>query len=337
MLFRTPSTDNFIQWNYAIMSDGYFVDILGTSSRLEICPYYAEEIPHQAWCEFLKQLNVEFVNWSAEIESARHTMEKWVLFINPYRRLDFIALQLERRLRALDLSEPPALPVPFGTRAQVDEYVRARQNYWDRLVEAQTAGLGLRMISPVFCEAFINLLIFLLANDVVRADKRLRESILRSQVDVRAKSLSLNCVGFAKPVDGAAQAFRDFSRLMNGRNDLLHGNVDPERLMLEEVFFDQRFIPLFEREESLFSRLMRGACRYIEPITALGDLDVARRFVAYLLDCLTPEVRPTIEGVVRNSYPGWRPDLGRAGILFAEDLWEVIPVAGTPNAEPTDG
>ncbi len=331
MLFRVPSTDNFIHWNYAIVSEQCYIDILGTSSRIEIRPYWDDVISPEAWLAFRNELDTDFRVKAGAIAAERRALEKWVLFINPYRRLDFIALQLERRLRTLDLAEPLPLPAPFGTQAQVEEYVRARQKYLDQLVEAQTAGLGLRMISPVLCEAFINLLIFLLANDVVKADRRLRESVLRSQVDVRAKSLSLNCIGFAKPVDGNAQEFKDFCRLMDGRNDLLHGNVDPESLMLEEVYFDQRFIPLFTRDESLLARFMKSACKHIEPEAALKDLAVARGFIGYLLDCLLPAVRPEIEGIMKNSYPGWRPDLKRAGILFAEDLFEFVPIVGGPS------
>ena len=61
---------------------------------------------------------------------------------------------------------------------------------------------------------------------------------------MRIKSLPLCCEGFEHPITGSEELFKAFLRLMNRRNDLLHGNVDPKASTGEDIDFDQGTIPL---------------------------------------------------------------------------------------------
>ena len=44
-------------------------------------------------------------------------------------------------------------------------------------------------------------------------------------------------------MDATSERFKNFHTLMNGRNDFLHGNVDPTKLKFDSVFFDYGTIP----------------------------------------------------------------------------------------------
>lgn len=331
MLFRSPSTDNFIQWNFAVVSHGFFIDIMGTRSQTEIRPFLRSDISTEEWDAFVDTLLSDMKHRREEIAAVHRTLEKWVLFVNPYRRLRDIAALLEEKATGIDLKEPVPPPT-IAPRAAVEAYLESRQAYVKALVEAQATGLSLRMVVPVLMESFVNLLIFALAKKEIRADERLYENLLRTPVDVRAKSLSLNCEGFAGPIDGASPQFRAFHTIMNARNDLLHGNIDPTKLMFDEAFFDERVIPLFKDEVSLFHRLIRSSTRHVELSAGLADLASAHAFIEYLLGKLEPGLRKFIEALMANSYPGWRKDEKRAGILFDDTLWDVFPVSDPPPA-----
>jgi len=63
---------------------------------------------------------------------------------------------------------------------------------------------------------------------------------------------------------------------MNGRNDFLHGNVEPEHLAFDVMFADtfgtEQTIPLFRDDRSLLARYLANALKFVEPQTAPGIL-----------------------------------------------------------------
>ena len=49
----------------------------------------------------------------------------------------------------------------------------------------------------------MNVLIYVLMRPEIRSDQRLTESVFRQPIDVRVKSLSINCIGFKQQPDYA--------------------------------------------------------------------------------------------------------------------------------------
>ncbi|WP_145431983.1 hypothetical protein [Lacipirellula limnantheis] len=104
--------------------------------------------------------------------------------------------------------------------------------------------------------------------------------------------------------------------------------MEPQKLVFDEVYFDQRTIPLFETDYGLFHRLISQSNRYIEPREAIADSEVAIGFTKYILSCLKQECRESVEQLMNNSHPGWNKQTQRPGVLFSDVIIEGMPVFG---------
>lgn len=325
MLFRNPSTDNLIQWHYTLCSGDFMIDFCGMNRRLEILVKGTHAISKEDWAVLLTQIKADFTNFGSQMSKVRQSLEKWSLFVNPYKRLNDIVETFVKRLEALDLKKPTLLP-RIVTRDQVKRYLEEFSKWHQNILEAKIIGTSLRMIVPVLAESFVNLIIFILAKQDVKSDVRLYEELVRKQIDIRVKSLHLYCDGFIKNVESNSEEFKKFHTLMNSRNDFLHGNVDPIKLKFDEVFFDNKTIPLFRDERSLSDRLIGNSIRHIEPEVVLNEVKVVRDFVTFVLGHLDPKVRKDVEVLMAASQPGLREDTKTVGVLFSGAIGEFIPI-----------
>jgi hypothetical protein len=191
------------------------------------------------------------------------------------------------------------------------------------------------MIAPVLAESFINLLIFLLAKPEIRADERLYGDTIRREIDLRVKTLHLNCVGFRTPVDATADVFKKFHTAMNGRNDFLHGNIDPLRLRYDTVHFDGT-IPLPDRYQNMSELALVNSLIHVEPEKALADVKTVDEFIAFVLQHLDSSVRTTVEIFMKTSNPGWREDTKRAGVLFPPHIVHAV-MGSAAKSPPPEG
>lgn len=190
-----------------------------------------------------------------------------------------------------------------------------------KYAEALELCTSLRVLTPIWGESFINLLIFILTRDELKRDPRLYEDYRRKEIDIRVKLLAHNCIGFAKPVDEKAGEFRDFLRLMNDRNDLLHGNTDPSRLSFQTVYFDH-MIPLFPAQINFAGAVLKNSLVGIEPSVVLDAVQTIRKFIDYILSLLEKDVREQVQMFMRTRDLGWRPATKRIGILFVPTMVE---------------
>ncbi len=325
MMARRPSTDNLIQWQYTLRSQtGHFIDFFGLNRHTEIMIHDLPPPDPLFWTAFVGELKKAVVGSAKDWRPTTKTLEKWHLFINPYNRLNTMARTLKDRLTQLDLKIADSLS-QTPTRSEFDAHAVKVRGWHLSMLEAQLLGVALRMIAPVLAEAFVNMIFFLLAKSEVKSDQRLYEDFVRRQIDVRVRGLQLYCTGFARPIDANHETFKAFHSVMNGRNDFLHGNVDPKRMRFDEMFFDDT-IPLFKDEKSLIERWTENSLRGIEREAALEDLQKIEAFVDFMLDHLQPEYRKEVEMVLDEEQLGWRDETQRVGILFGRVLGEFFPL-----------
>nr|MBA3573157.1 hypothetical protein [Pyrinomonadaceae bacterium] len=137
-------------------------------------------------------------------------------------------------------------------------------------------------------------------------------------IDVRVKSLHLVCDGFAGRIEDTEEAFREFRHLMNSRNDRLHGNLDPTKGTGHDVYFDDRFIPLFERSQGLTQLALENALANVNPDAAIRDWEAARGFVGLLLTKLDARTRNEVELAFGHLQLGYRPETGSIGVILPQ-------------------
>lgn len=324
MLPREDSTDNPIQWQYTLFSDNTMINFYGMNLRLEIQIASNNPIFYKDWKTFVKILKDDFKKFGPKMSKVRKSLEKWSLFINPFKRFNMIVNDIEKQLRDIDLREPTSLPAII-TKKHQKKYFEELGKWHENINKARVIGASLRMIAPIFGESFINLIIFILAKKQIKSDIRLYEDLIRKNIDIRIKSLPLYCDGFNKDIKRNAEEFKQFITLMNYRNELLHGNVNPLKLKFDEVFFDKT-IPLFLDEKRLSKRLVGSSIRYIEPEAALNDVRVVRDFIIFILLHLAPSFRREVEILMYEPVLGWREYTKRIGVLFSVPIVEFIPV-----------
>jgi hypothetical protein len=140
------------------------------------------------------------------------------------------------------------------------------------------------MLIPVLVETFVNFLIFILCKPEIKRDERLHESVKRAQIDIRIKSLHLHCVGFSKAVDYSTEACKNIHSIFNDRNDLLHGNINPQQEQHEIVYFN-RTVPLFVEWRDFYQRCFASQLQSADYDLATKEMDQVQAFIEEVVGC----------------------------------------------------
>jgi hypothetical protein len=322
MALRHPSSDNYIQWNYLIFCEDKYIDFICTDTKIQVVINSITEIEKIDVKKLVEIVKNDFKNFGKELKSVKNKLEKWTVFVNPYKRLENVIKDLESEYNSLNLEniKPPTFSNTTDNLKLDQENI---SNYLSVYNRAVVLGTSITMILPILGEAFINLLIFLLAKNEIKTDNRLMESLFREQIDLRVKKLHLNCNGFDKPINGDDQRFKDFHSLMNGRNDFLHGNIDPFKFSYEEVYFDDK-IPLYNSDMNFFAKAATNQLKFIEPTEIKERISIVKNFITFILESLTSAYKNEVLMLMNTINPGYNPVKNKVGILFSNFIMEPI-------------
>ncbi|MGB8193722.1 MAG: hypothetical protein WCF67_17450 [Chitinophagaceae bacterium] len=316
MLLKNASSDNLIHWQYSIAAPQSEIHIWGKTAGLEITIKSDPEIrlSEKDWDILISNLLSEFKKYHKQMKDVQSEFEHWALFINPFARIEHTikdyVLQLERlNLKEVGYYKP-------GSRESYEQYMKELRRWTKNINKAAAIGTTIRMLCPVMAEAFVNLILLLFRKEEYKEDERLYDSLLRQQIDIRVKTLHIHCTCFPKQIDSGSSAFRNFHSLMNRRNDFLHGNIDPKRLFVEEVWFDHRFIPLFEKDEGVIRKMMRHYCANVEPENAIGDFQAVSDFIELVLMAMDDSSLHLFVQLLADRMPGINKKTKRLGVLF---------------------
>ena len=323
MALKSPSSDNYVHWHWSLQCHDHIIEFMGFNLHAEA---YAFGLPQPTEAEqatLVAAIKADFATHGPAMSAVKKSLEKWTLFINPYKRLRRVVDQFSTKLRSLDLKSVPlpGLPTTPEQLADLREQLTACQSAY---TEALGLSLALRMNAPVLAESFVNLLIFLLAKPEIKQDEQRYQNIIRTKIHTRVNDLHLNCQGFTSPIDASATAVKDFHTLMNQRNNFLHGNVDPHRLKYDVVHFDGT-IPLPDRYQDFAQLALINSLLDVEPEAALRDVDTVDRFIEFVLAHLDSRVRYEVELLMNTFNPGWREDTKRVGVLFPPHIVHGVP------------
>lgn len=327
MTLKHPPSHNLIHWNWTLQSGTSVIELLGYQLQVLIAIDDTDDPIEAEVDSLVAGLKADFASHGKAMSEVKKSLEKWIVFTNPFHRLRRVVTDMSSKLKALDIDHKtlPGLPT---TPEELEHF----QTRWEARRSAYTEALGyslsLRMVAPVLAESFVNLVIFLLAKKELRDDERLYKNALRQEIDIRVKTLHMTCQGFVKPIDASDQRFKDFHSLMNGRNDLLHGNVDPLQLKYETVYFEGT-IPLFSEFKDLSQLSLVKSLAQVEPSVALHDVTNTIGFTELVLESMHEKTRGLVQTFMDTSDPGWREDKKRAGILFSPVVFH--PVMGRRN------
>jgi hypothetical protein len=330
---RADHSDNLIHWEWSLQAQSLIVNVQGQNFRTSV--WFLGDAPgieSLSASDLAKAFKRDFGAYGEDMSNIRNHLEHWTEFVNPYQRIRRSLTQLLDKLRELRLTNTESLD-DIIEAADRD----AAHKHWVETAERYTFGLGLcfgvRAMLPVMAEAFVNLTLFALMRPEIRKDDRLRENMFRQPIDVRVRGLSVNCSGFAQPIDYASRPCADFHSLFNERNDLLHGNVAIEKLKFNDVLFWGK-VPIFKQYRTMWERTFGVEMKVIGLSEVEREVAVVENFIDYILGCLKDKTRDWVKFMLSKSHLGINHEDGRLGMLFSDMLVDFRP---GPRAEPSSG
>ena len=320
---RKNDSDNLIHWEWTLRCGEGWLTFQGMNFRTEVWITANAGLEEEDKIVLVSQIKADFANYGKKMSEVRKTLENWIEFVNPYRRIQKSVDKLLLDLRELNLRpENEAIP-------DITDTEQIPEDRWVELFGKYTQGLGLcfgiRSMLPVMAEAFVNLVLVVLMRADIKSDERLRENTIRQPIDVRVKSLHIVCVGFDHPVDYSHDACKAYHSLVNERNDLLHGNVVLDKLKFNEVFFNGR-VPVFKQYRSMWERSVGVDIQSVGLHRLEREMETVNNFTAYLKSCMKDEVRAQFEHIAEMRDLGLNSDNGRIGKLFPSHLVDFLPV-----------
>jgi hypothetical protein len=104
-----------------------------------------------------------------------------------------------------------------------------------------------------------------------------------------------------------------------GPSTPIHGNISPEREVIEWVYFE-RFTPLFKEPGDVIGDIWNNLERLYKPKEVVQDYVDMHMFFEEIIDCIEPKVADTVRGVLETSYPGFDVGRKKVGQLFPETI-----------------
>src|SRR3990172_7840131 len=87
-LLRMPTTDNAVHWDYLLAYEDSFLSVMATQRRLEFLLYTESATGAEDWNVLIAQLKDELRDRQKEMSELRRGFERWITFVNPFRRLE---------------------------------------------------------------------------------------------------------------------------------------------------------------------------------------------------------------------------------------------------------
>jgi hypothetical protein len=319
-ILRKDDSDNLIHWEWVLDHPQGKLSFTGLNFRTEVLVTADWDRDESESKQLVNCIKTDFSAWGRQMSEVRKHLEDWMEFVNPYQRLRNSVDNLLQELKMLGLTPEEKGPSEGTTFGEFSE------EKWNELATKYSKGLGLcfgiRSMLPVLAEAYVNFLLFVLLRPEIKADDRLRENIIRQPIDVRIKSLHLNCIGFSKQVDYSAPQCKSYHTLVNERNDLLHGNVVLEKLKFNEVYFHGR-VPVFMEYRSMWERSVGVGMNAVGLNKIDEELKVVNDFIEHLSTYLLGDVKKQIDIMSEKRNLGWNKKTTRIGVLFPDHLVDI--------------
>lgn len=321
-MFKNNTSDNLIHWHYSLSSTSAIIDIIGKNSGIEIFikTDAGIQLKRKDWNQLIDNVQNDFKNYGKQMADVQSTFEHWRLFVNPFTRVEHTIQEYLAKLIKLNLDEPNTYRL--GSNQDFKKYSEQLKSWTRNISDAASLGTTIRMLCPVMGESFVNLILLVFRKEDFKKDDRLYDNLIRQQIDIRVKTLHLNCTCFPEAIDATSNAFKNFHTLMNRRNDFLHGNIDPIKLEVEDVWFDENIIPLFKDDEGFMKKMLKNYCTHVERENALADFDIVSRFIELVLMSMDEASLKVFVQLMSSRMPGINKKTKRLGVLFPEHLAE---------------
>ena len=317
---RNDSSDNLIHWEWVLAYEVGFIFFAGMNLRTEINFLGEWEVEKKDVTKLITHIKGGFAAFGKKMSQIRsNDLEDWNIFVNPYQQLKSSVEQLHSDLVALQL-DPSAEKVDNPTESSS---LKRFETDWKELMTRYNRGVGLAMslkvMTPILAESFVNFVIFILCRPDIKKSSRWFNSVVRANMDVRVQSLHINCIGFKQPVDWASEPCKAYNSIVNRRNDILHGNISPEKLKIGEIYFKGK-VPIFKEYQTLWQHSIGVSLDASGFFSVQEELGVVTKFMEYVMGCLENTYKENVEFMSKRRDLGLNKKNGRIGVLLPDSI-----------------
>lgn len=313
---RNDHSDNMVHWEWNLDSEELNISILGLNFRSEVFVRHKLENLAISINDIISFINNDMKNYRKEMSQIKNNLEKWQRFINPYQRIKSAVDTNFAILEELNIN-PKKDKIKNDSEEDFNDFTERFNALSQKYNHAIGIAFGLRTMLPVLGESFLNLLIFILAKPELKKIERLLNSITREQIDVRIQKLHINCVGFKKTVEFSHDKCKKFNTLMNHRNDLLHGNVDPKKLDIGTVYFNGT-VPVFTEYVDFWDQALGASLDAVKFDTIMDDYKTVKDFIDFIISHLDENTQELITYIIQKRELGFNAKNKRLAALFAD-------------------
>lgn len=251
---RTNDSSNWIHWDFMLKAGDEDVYICGTSREVHFG--LSARMTDDDWRDLILGIKSGYKQVAKEKSAVLKSLEQWVVFPNKYIEVAEICAGLHA-----DIVDNAGGFRGYKTPSSWTKKGRAQEAVLKQLAERSSkvhrSSLQLSLLTPILAEAFINMVILILCKKEIRNNKRQFDAFIRSQIDTKLFDLAYKCEGFVRPIDQNSEGFKNFKKVMDNRNHIIHGNCDPVREQIEPVYFDGTR-PLFKYSGDHFGRFLEA-------------------------------------------------------------------------------
>jgi hypothetical protein len=311
-LLRKDDSDNWIHWDFNLKAGGEDVYICGTSREIHFV--LSPRMTDENWRDLILAIKHDFGRVAEEKSAVLSSLEKWVIFPNKFVDVAKVCGELHAEIASNAGSYRTYKTPPVKRRR---EWEKSLRQMTERSTKVHKSSLQLSLLTPVLAESFINMTILILCKQEIRKNKRQFESFIRSHIDAKLFDLAYKCEGFIRPINQNDEAFKKFKRVMDKRNDTVHGNCDPEKEQIETVYFEGTR-PLFKEAGDHIGKFLEARERQSQPEKVVKDYEDTYAFLLEIANCLEPTLVEKFRRIIEDNHPGYDVRRKKVGLLFPE-------------------
>ena len=318
-MLANDDSDNLFHWDYYLKAGDLDLQFVGATEEVHV--WFSGKFSDRKCIKFIAALRHDFGRVAREKGRFFRGLEKWNIFPNQYLAIAGRCADLYDQIgAAVPKVEQLVAANRQATHALLKE--KGKKSHAKLMEGVTTAPTELSVLMPVMFESFIGLVVVAFIKPEVKADQAAFDEFVRGSLNGKLVAMFEKCNGFERPLAQDNPAFGRYWTVVNKRNDVIHGNVDPVHDALEVVYFHGKK-PLFKTGgDRLRQHWVRLLDRY-RPRDVLDDYVAMHAFILEILQHMTPAARDGMENIMSDSQPGWDTKRKIAGRLFPDHVATV--------------
>ncbi|MGX1097204.1 hypothetical protein [Amorphus sp. MBR-141] len=312
-LKNKKDSNNLVHWDFLINAGKNNIWIQGGNRDIHVAIKNRRMTPKD-WVKFASNIKNDFRRCRTHSQSVQSRLEKWNILSNRFSLISNACAEYHANI--VDNIEPPSfVPPRRRTEKDIRKYVNHVERISKRSEKIFNSCLSLDLITPIFIESYINLVIFILRKKELKDNARHYDSFTRQPIDTRVFDLHLKCDHFKSGVDSGTEEYKNFKRIFDRRNYIIHGNIDPVKDCIESIYFDG-FTPLFKDGGDPVLEMFKKKEKIYDASGVLERYYYAHEFIHYINKLLSDPARAIMEIFTSESEFGYDVSRQRPGKLL---------------------